>query len=109
MGILFLVFGEYKVFGSRFVFGGGFQGWIQQFLADGSAYPFMVPILRRIVLPHGLAIALLVSYGELAIGLSLVLGLWVRLASCWGLVYMLAPVWCVTRPASPPIPTTMPT
>jgi thiosulfate dehydrogenase (quinone) large subunit len=100
VGILFLVFGEYKVFGREFVFGGGFQGWIQRFLAEGSAYPFMVPILRGFVLPHGRAIAVLVAYGELAIGLSLVLGLWVRLASSCGLVYMLALLFSANYPGS---------
>ncbi len=90
VGLLFLMFGEYKVFGSEFVFGGGFQGWIQRFLAEGSAYPFLVPILRDFVLPNGHAIAFLVAYGELAIGVSLVVGLWVRPASGCGLVYMLA-------------------
>ena len=98
VGILFLVFGEYKVFGSEFVFGGGFQGWIQRFLVEGSAYPFMVPILRGMVLPHGRAVSLLVAYGELAIGLSLVLGLWVRFASMCGLVYMLALLFSANYP-----------
>jgi thiosulfate dehydrogenase (quinone) large subunit len=94
------LFGEYKVFGREFVFGGGFQGWIHRFLADGSAYPFMVPILRAMVLPHGHAIAFLVAYGELAIGLSLVLGLWVRVASGCGLVYMLALLFSANYPGS---------
>jgi thiosulfate dehydrogenase (quinone) large subunit len=98
VGLLFLLFGEYKVFGREFVFGGGFQGWIQRFLAEGSAYPFMVRILQGVVLPHGRAIALLVAYGELAIGLSLVLGLWVRLASSCGLVYMLALLFSANYP-----------
>ena len=74
VGVLFLIFGEYKVFGTQFTLGGGFQGWITRFLADG-AYPFMVPVLRGFVLPHGTAIAFLVAYGELAIGLALVTGL----------------------------------
>jgi len=34
----------------------------------------MVPVLRGFVLPHATAIAFLVAYGELAIGLALVLG-----------------------------------
>jgi thiosulfate dehydrogenase (quinone) large subunit len=89
VGALFLIFGEYKVFGTQFTLGGGFQGWITRFLADG-AYPFMVPVLRRVVLPHGTAIAFLVAYGELAIGLALVTGWLVRAASVCGLVYMLA-------------------
>src|SRR5262249_17779470 len=89
VGVLFLFFGEYKVFGRQFTLGGGFQGWIQRFLADG-AYPFMTPVLRGFVLPHGTAIAFLVAYGELAIGISLVIGLWSRIASAFGLVCMLA-------------------
>ena len=89
VGVLFLIFGEYKVFGTQFTLGGGFQGWITHFLTDG-AYPFMVPVLRGFVLPHGTAIAFLVAYGELAIGLALVTGLLVRAASICGLIYMLA-------------------
>jgi uncharacterized membrane protein YphA (DoxX/SURF4 family) len=90
VGILFLVFGEYKVFGTPFTLGGGFQGWIERFLTGGAAYPFMVPVLRSLVLPHQLAIAFLVAYGELAIGVALVLGVLVRTASVAGVIYMLA-------------------
>ncbi len=89
VGVLFLIFGQYKVFGSQFTLGGGFQHWIDRFLEDG-AYPFMLPILRGFVLPHGTAIAFLVAYGELAIGLALVLGLLVRTASACGFFYMLS-------------------
>ena len=104
VGLLFLIFGEYKVFGTEFTLHGGFQYWINRFLAGGT-YPFMVPVLRGVVLPHATPIAFLVAYGELAIGLALVLGLLVRPASAAGLVYMLtllfssnypgphAPVW----------------
>ena len=70
VGVLFLLFGEYKVFGMQFTLGGGFQGWIKRFIA-GGAYPFMIPVLRGFVLPHGTVIAFLVEYGELAIGLAL--------------------------------------
>jgi uncharacterized membrane protein YphA (DoxX/SURF4 family) len=86
------------VFGPEFVFGGGFQGWIQRFLADGSAYPFMVPVLRAFVLPHARLFALLVAYGELALGVSLVLGLWVRPASLCGLIHMLALLFSANYP-----------
>jgi len=88
VGLLFLIFAAYKVFGTQFTLGGGFQFWINRFLADG-AYPFMVPVLRGFVLPYGTAIAFVVAYGELAIGLALTLGVLVRLASVGGLVYML--------------------
>ena len=104
MGILFLIFGEYKVFGTQFTLHGGFEFWINKFLQDG-AYPFMAPVLKNIVLPHARPIAFLVAYGELAIGIALTLGAWVKRASAFGLLYMLtllvssnypgagAPVW----------------
>jgi len=88
VGILFLIFGEYKVFGTQFTIGGGLQYWINRFLAEG-AYPFMVPVLKDFVLPHAKPIAFLVAYGELAIGVALVLGLLVRAASVCGVIYML--------------------
>jgi len=89
VGILFLIFGEYKVFGTQFTLHGGFQFWINKFLAEGGAYPFMAPVLRGFVLGHATSIAFLVAYGELAIGIALVCGLLVRPASLCGLVYML--------------------
>ena len=88
VGIFFLVFGEYKVVDMKFTMGGGFQYWINKFLA-GSAYPFMVPVLKNFVLVHATPIAFLVAYGELAIGIALVLGLLVRPASFFGLIFML--------------------
>ena len=87
VGVFFLIFGEYKVFGAQFTLGGGFQFWINKFLAEGS-YPFMTPVLRNFVLPHATPIAFLVASGEFAIGLALALGIFVRPASLGGLVYM---------------------
>lgn len=87
IGILFLILAEYKVFGTQFTRGGGFQYWINSFLEAG-AYPFMVPVLRNFVLPHATPIAFLVAYGELAIGTALVIGRWVRAASVCGSIYM---------------------
>ena len=97
VGVLFLIFGEYKVFGSGFTRGGGFQFWINRFLADG-AYPFMAPVLRNFVLPHGTAIAFLVAYGEFAIGLALALGIWVRAASVCGFIYMMTQLFSSNYP-----------
>jgi thiosulfate dehydrogenase (quinone) large subunit len=88
VGILFLIFGEYKVFGTQFTLHGGFQFWINKFL-EGGAYPFMAPVLRDFVLAHATPIAFLVAYGELAIGIALVCGILVRSASIGGLVFML--------------------
>jgi uncharacterized membrane protein YphA (DoxX/SURF4 family) len=89
VGLLFLIFGQYKVFGTAFTLQGGFQFWINKFL-EGGAYPFMAPILRGFVLPHATAIAFLVAYGEFAIGLALTFGVLVRSASCGGLILMLS-------------------
>jgi thiosulfate dehydrogenase [quinone] large subunit len=88
VGVFFLIFGEYKVFGTQFTLHGGFQYWINRFL-EGGAYPFMAPVLRGFVLAHATATAFLVAYSELAIGIALVLGILVRPASVGGLVFML--------------------
>jgi thiosulfate dehydrogenase (quinone) large subunit len=88
VGIFFLIFGEYKVFGTQFTLHGGFQYWINRFL-EGGAYPFMAPVLRGFVLSHATPIAFLVAYGELAIGIALVCGILVRPASVAGFVFML--------------------
>jgi uncharacterized membrane protein YphA (DoxX/SURF4 family) len=104
VGLFFLIFGEYKVFGSQFAFGGGFQFWIHKFL-EGGAYPFMVPVLRGFVLPHATAIALLAGYGEFAIGLALCLGILVRPASVAGVVYMLTLLFTRQLRRLRPVPT----
>jgi len=99
VGILFVIFGQYKVFGTTFTLHGGFQFWINKFL-EGGAYPFMVPILRGFVLPHATSLAFLVAYGELAIGLALVLGILVRSASFCGLVFMLTMLFSSDYPGA---------
>ena len=99
VGLLFLIFGEYKVFGTEFTLHGGFQIWIQKFLTEG-AYPFVIPILRGFVLPHATPIAFLVAYGELAIGIALVLGVLVRPASACGLLYMLTLLFSSNYPGA---------
>jgi thiosulfate dehydrogenase (quinone) large subunit len=105
VGAFFLIFAQYKILGTEFTLHGGFQFWINKFLSEGGAYPFMVPILHNFVLPHATAIAFLVAYSELVIGLALLLGVFVRPASLGGLIFMLtllfssdypgpaAPVW----------------
>ncbi len=84
-----LIFAQYKILSTQFTLHGGFQFWINKFLTEGGAYPFMVPILRDFVLPHATPIAFLVTYGEFAIGLALLLGVFVRQARIAGLIFML--------------------
>lgn len=99
VGVLFLIFAQYKVFGTQFTLHGGFQFWINRFLEDG-AYPFMKPVLKNFVLSHATPLAFLVAYGELAIGLSLVAGVLVRAASAFGLLFMLSLLFSANYPGS---------
>jgi thiosulfate dehydrogenase [quinone] large subunit len=50
VGIFFLLFGEYEVFGTEFTLHGGFEESIRSFPAQGM-YPWMAPVLRHIVCP----------------------------------------------------------
>jgi uncharacterized membrane protein YphA (DoxX/SURF4 family) len=102
--VFFLLFGEYKLAGPAFAHG-GFQKYLHDFIANG-AVSFYRPILSNLVLPHAVELGYLVGVVEVFIGMSLLLGLWVRLASAVGALYMLnltlatwwepghsAPVW----------------
>jgi thiosulfate dehydrogenase [quinone] large subunit len=60
----------------------------------------MAPILRGFVLPHATSIAFLVAYGELGIGLALVLGIMVRSASFFGLIFMLTMLFSSDYPGA---------
>jgi uncharacterized membrane protein YphA (DoxX/SURF4 family) len=99
VGLFFLVFGEYKVFGTQFTSGGGFQGYIERFIS-GRAYPFMLPVLQNFILPHAKLFSFLVAYGEFAIGLGLILGILTRTASIWGLLLMLAMLFSADYPGA---------
>lgn len=88
VGLFFIIFGQYKVFGSGFVHS-GFRGYVEGFIRDG-AYPFMVPVLRWILAHAATAMAIAVGYGEFLIGISLVIGLLSRVASICGFTLMLA-------------------
>ncbi len=87
VGMFFVLFGEYKVFGTDFTLHGGFEEWIRSFLAQG-AYPWMKPVLESIILPHARVCAFLTAYGELMIGLGLVTGVLTRAASGFGITLM---------------------
>jgi len=85
--IFFLSFGEYKVFGSSFAHG-GFQKYLQSYI-DGEAVNFYKPILAHLVLPHAILFGYFVGVWELLIGISFLIGLWVRPASIAGIVLLL--------------------
>ncbi len=88
VGLFFATFGEYKVFGTQFV-SSGFHGYLEAFLS-GRAYPFMAPVLMWILAHCATLMAVLVSYGELLIGLSLIFGVLSRIASVFGFALMIA-------------------
>ena len=87
-GVFFLLFGEYKVFGSAFAhqgFSRYLEGYIQQ-----TAVGFYRPVLSHIVLPHVVFFGYLVGVVELFIGVSLVFGIFVRPASVLGVLHMIS-------------------
>jgi thiosulfate dehydrogenase (quinone) large subunit len=86
-GIIFLFFGEYKIVGPAFAYG-GFEGWIHQFVDQDMAVGFYKLFMLKFVLMHPVLCARIVGWGEFAIGLSLVLGLFVRPASVGGAIHM---------------------
>jgi len=87
-GVFFLFFGEYKVAGPAWAHG-GFEKWIRGYVDGNMPFAFYKPILTNFVLVHPVLCARMVAWGELAIGLSLVLGLLVRPASIAGAVLMI--------------------
>ena len=85
--VFFLLFGEYKVAGPGFAHG-AFQGYLQDFIANG-AVSFYRPFLAGFVLPHAVFLGYVVGVWELLIGVSLLIGFWVRPACVLGMVFLL--------------------
>jgi uncharacterized membrane protein YphA (DoxX/SURF4 family) len=85
--VFFLLFGEYKVAGPGFAHG-GFQTYLQDYIAN-SAASFYRPVLAGVVLPHVAFFSYIVGVGELLIGISLLIGLWVRPACVVGILFLI--------------------
>jgi uncharacterized membrane protein YphA (DoxX/SURF4 family) len=85
--VFFLLFGEYKVAGPGFAHG-GFQTYLRDYIAT-SAVSFYGPVLVYIVLPHAVFFGYMVGVIELFIGISLLLGFWVRPGCLVGIVFLL--------------------
>lgn len=88
-GVIFLFFGEYKIVGPEFAHG-GFEGWIHGWLSANEPVKFYGEFLQGFVLVHPVLCARIVGWGELMIGISLVLGLFVRVASVGGAIHMVS-------------------
>jgi uncharacterized membrane protein YphA (DoxX/SURF4 family) len=87
-GVFFLFFGEYKVADPVFARTTFPQQWLKDFISQG-AVSFYAGFLQGTVLPHHVFFGYAVGVLELFIGLSLVLGLWVRAASILGTLHMI--------------------
>jgi thiosulfate dehydrogenase [quinone] large subunit len=85
--VFFLLFGEYKVAGPEFAHG-GFQTYLHDYMAN-SAVSFYRPVLSGLVLPHAVFFGYVVGIVELAVGISLLIGLWVRPACSLGGLFLL--------------------
>jgi uncharacterized membrane protein YphA (DoxX/SURF4 family) len=86
--VFFILFGEYKLFGAGFSHG-GFQEYLRSYI-EGAAVGFYRPILAQVVLPHAVFLGYAVGAVEMFIGVSLLLGIWVRAASVLGVLHMLS-------------------
>lgn len=84
--IFFLLFGEYKVAGPGFTHG-GFQGYLQDYIKS-SAVSFYRPVLAGLVWPHAVFFGYVVGVVELLVGVSLLLGLWVRPGCVLGALFL---------------------
>jgi uncharacterized membrane protein YphA (DoxX/SURF4 family) len=102
--VFFLLFGEYKVAGPGFAHG-VFQNYLHDYITTG-AVSFYRPFLSGVILPHAVFFGYMVGIVELLVGVSLLIGLWVRPASVLGILFLLnltlaawwepghgAPVW----------------
>src|SRR2546426_9985788 len=85
--LFFLLFGQYKLFGTGFAHG-GFQQYLQGFIENG-AVTFYQPILADLILPHAVFFGYVVGAVEMFIGVWLLLGIWGRAAFLLGMARIL--------------------
>ena len=85
--IFFLLFGEYKVADGSFAHS-GFQEYLKGY-TGGEAVGFYKPVLVHLISPHAVFFGYLVGVIELLVGMSLLIGLFVRVASVLGIFLLL--------------------
>ena len=101
MGIMFLFFAQYKLMGREFAHG-GYEHYVTGWL-DSTAVGLYKPFLRA-TLHYPVASAYAVAVAELLIGLSMVLGFWVRPFAILGALFIFNLLLCtwVLPPNTPP-------
>jgi thiosulfate dehydrogenase [quinone] large subunit len=86
-GWVFLQYGWFdKLQGGTFV--SGISETLEK-MARGSSFAFYRPFLEQVAIPHAHLFALLVAWGETLLGVSMLLGALVNLASVFGIFLML--------------------
>src|SRR5215813_5726451 len=100
VGIMFLFFAQYKPLGRDFAHG-GYEKYVTGYVQE-SAVSVYKPFLRA-TLKYPVASAYAVAVAELLIGLSMLLGFWVRPFAIVGALFMLNLLLCtwVLPPGSP--------
>jgi uncharacterized membrane protein YphA (DoxX/SURF4 family) len=91
VGIMFLFFAQYKLMGRDFAHG-GYEHYVSGY-EQVTALGFYKPFLRA-TLQHPVASGYAVGVAELLIGLSMVLGFWVRPFAIVGALFMLNLLLC---------------
>jgi thiosulfate dehydrogenase (quinone) large subunit len=91
IGIMFLFFAQYKLMGRDFAHG-GYEHYVTGY-EEVTAVSFYKPFLRA-TLHHPMASAYAVAVTELLIGLSMLLGFWVRPFAIIGALFMLNLLLC---------------
>ena len=101
VGIMFLFFAQYKLMGHDFAHG-GYEKYVTGY-EQVTAVNFYKPFLRA-TLQHPIASGYAVGVAELLIGLSMLLGFWVRPFAVVGALFMLNLLLCtwVLPAGSPP-------
>lgn len=101
VGIMFLFFAQYKLMGKDFAHG-GYAHYVTGY-EEVTAVGFYKPFLRA-TLQHPVASGYAVGVAELLIGLSMLLGFWVRPFAIVGGLFMLNLLLCtwVLPAGSPP-------
>jgi uncharacterized membrane protein YphA (DoxX/SURF4 family) len=89
--IFFLLFGEYKLVNGVFAHT-GFPQYLKEYI-ESSAFRFYVPFLM-LIRSHATFFGYAVGVLESLIGISLLLGLYVRVMSVCGILFMLNMVAC---------------
>jgi len=102
VAVFFLFFGEYKIVDSSFAHG-AMALWLQGFI-EHDAFHFYGTVLQRLALPHAVTFGYFIGTLEMLLGISMLLGIYVRPASIVGIIYMVNLVmatWFAPGPGAP--------